>query len=45
MVIHLRGQGLSLRTSLLQGKNYIVAVANECTQIYYWKFYFALDLV
>ena len=39
MVIHFRGQGLSLRTTLLHCKDYIVAVAkNEWTQINNWKF-------
>ena len=42
MVIHLRDQGLSLRTTLLHCKDYIVAVKNEWTQINYCKFCFAL---
>ena len=44
ILIHFRGQGLSLRTTLCHCKNYIVAVANERTQINYWKFCFALFL-
>ena len=46
MVIHFRGQGLSLslRTTLLHCKDYIVAVQTEWTQINYWKFCFALFL-
>ena len=45
MVIHFRGQVLSLRTTLLHCKDYIEAVANEWTQINYWKFCFALFLL
>ena len=44
MVIHFRGQGLSLRTTLLHCKDYIVAVAKLMAQINYWKFCFALFL-
>ena len=44
MVLHFRGKGLSLRTTLLHCKDYIVAVANELAQINYWKFCFALFL-
>ena len=44
MVIHLRGQVLSLRTTLLHCKDYIVTVAKLWTQINYWKFCFALFL-
>ena len=43
MVIHFRGQGLSLGTTLLHCKDYIVAVA-KWTQINYWKLCFALFL-
>ena len=44
MVIHFRGQCLSLRTTILHCKDYIVAVTNEWTQINYWKFCFAMFL-
>ena len=46
MVIHFRGQGLSLslRTTLLRCKDYIVVLQNEWTQINHWKFSFALFL-
>ena len=39
MVIH---TGLSLRTTLLHCKDYIVAVSNEWAHINYWKLCFAL---
>ena len=44
MVIHFRGQVLSLRTTLLHCNDYIVAVTKKWTQINYWKFRFALFL-
>ena len=44
MVRHFRCQGLSLRTALLNCKDYFVAVANDWTQINFWKFCFALFL-
>ena len=43
MLIYFRGQCLSLRKTLLHGKDYIVAVA-QWTQINYWIFFFALFL-
>ena len=44
MVIHFRGQGLSLRTTLLHCKDYIVAVAKWTDSNKLLEFCFALFL-